>query len=172
VSQTIPKLEELQPLATSILRADTYFAAASSGISDDDESANENSVVIQNVGLQQPVIEQRLRTKGFCVAVMPVLGSARRDQSGQSWIADCDLLIKVKVNPERNANNEEGGAGVNIYTAIKNVIDAVTGQKVNIQNKRHPGGEFFKLHKEGFALSQFDEGLWEYNVMFTKEAML
>lgn len=162
----------MQTKAKDILVVDDFFIAASVGIRDTNPGTTDKSIVLPDTGLQKATIERHLRQKGACVIIYPVLGGVLRDQSGPAWIVDSDLLLKVKINPERNANTEEGGVGINIYEAIKCVIDALTGQKANAQNRRHPGGEFFKLHRQGITLSQFDEGLWEYNLMFTKEAML
>lgn len=166
MSQTIPTFSEIQPLATSTLVRWPYFVTASNGIDFKNPGTDDRSLVIQHTGFQKPIIERHLINKGACVSIQPLLGAILRDQSGTAWLTDMDLLIKVMINPERNANTKEGGAGLNIYEMVWNVIQALK------TSPRHPGGEFFKLGKEVITLSQFDEGIWVYNVQFTKEGML
>lgn len=152
-STTIPKLSELQETIRSTLAAVSLFADA--GVA-----------VISNKGVQQKKIEKELRNKGFCVEIMPMLGAKLRDQSGTAYLLDCDFMVRLRSNPERNNATRDGGAGIELGDAIAAVFDALC------QRSRHPGGEFFKVAEDAVTLSQIDEGEWIYTLMVTKEALL
>ena len=147
-----PKLKELQALARTAILEASYFATGGDG---------EDVGVISDTGTQDKTVEKKLRQTGACVVIYPLLMWRVRDQAGEGWIAEVTLLVKVKLNPE--VNSASGGAGVDIYEVCEKVTDALTNYD------RHPGGEFFRVHENAGTLSQFDPGLWEYDLMFTKE---
>ena len=150
---TIPEVSEITGEAKDAIEAATLITDA------------EIEVVLDD-GKQDKAIERQLRRKGAVVVVAPLLGGTLRDQAGNDWIMDCRIMIRVHINPEKNADTEDGGAGVDIYDMVRAVVDACT------RRARHPGGEFLKLARDAFTLSQFDPGLWTYDIQFTKEAML
>lgn len=151
-AETFPKLNELQ----------SAVKAAIDGIAALKPGENKKRVlVIVDDGLQKDRIENQLKTKGFVIVVAPLLEGKVRDQSGPAWLVDIELMVAVISNPERNSATDTGGVGLNMYSIVSDVIDAVCRQV------RHPGGEFFKLL--GFALSKFDESRWVYDLSFTKE---
>lgn len=152
-STPIPKLSALQEVIRSTLASATLFSAA--GVA-----------VISNKGTQQKKIEKELRGLGFVVEVMPMLGAKLRDQSGTAYLLDCDFMIRLRCNPERNNATRDGGAGLELGDAIAAVFDALC------QRSRHPGGEFFKVAEDAVTLSQIDDGEWIYALMVTKEALL
>lgn len=166
MSSPAPKLSELQALAKSTLIAAAYFVAASTKIkvADADPDNGEQSVVIAEDGTKKNVIENRLRSIGFAVVVEPLLHWTPRDQSGSIYELDCILSVSVKVNPEKNKATT--GAQVSIIEACTAVMATIC------KATRHPGGEFFKVAPEGGMLSQFDEGIFTYNIQFKKEALL
>lgn len=125
--------------------------------------ADAGIAVIVHDGLQEKAIERQMRTKGAVVVVSPVYRWERRDQSGPRWLNDVTLLVHVQMNPDRNADTDSGGAGVDMYELIVAVKNAAT------ERERHPGSEFFK--DQGGELSTFDSGLWSYILTFTKEAV-
>jgi hypothetical protein len=163
MGQVAPKFSELTALVEETLAAVGIFVTASEGLKGSKPTLKP-SIVVRDEGLQEKTIEKVLREVGVCVAVMPVVMAMSRDQDDQSFIMDCELMVKVMVNPERNAS-PDGGAQVNIYAAVMAVIEAMC-QKV-----RHPGGERFKVARDAVGLATFDPGLWTYNLMFTKEAL-
>lgn len=151
LNQTIPKVSELQALVATAIRACKFM------------TDNELSVV-EDRGLEDKKIERMLRTKGFVIVVAPLLGASLQDQSGPAWIFKCDILVSLRMNPEVNGD-KKNGAGVDIYNAWPAVMDALC------MRDRHPGGEFFKAQQQAVTISKFDEGLWIYDLMFTKEAL-
>jgi hypothetical protein len=163
-SQQSPKVTELTGLVRDALEASAFIVAASEGVSLD-KDRNKRTAVVMDEGLQDKRIQKLLTEIGFAVVVQPLVMATTRDQDGPAWLIDCEIMVKVMVNPERNAS-DDGGAQVNIYSAAVAVIEALC------RKARHPGGENFKLQRDAFGLSQFDAGLWVYNLMFTKEAVL
>lgn len=148
---TAPKLADLQQLAATTLAAVSYLSDA--GVA-----------VVADQGLSKRAIEASLRSPGAVVVVCPVVAGTLRDQSGPSWCLDVELMVQVVVNPETNA--AAGGASIDIYRALTEVASALCGAS------RHPGGEFFRLSQEAISLARFDEGLFSYTMLFTKEALL
>ena len=148
-----PKLTELQALATATIEADAFVVAGS-------------IPVVEHRGLEDPKVESHIRKVGVCVVVCPLVKWKRRDQSGPAWLVDAELLVKVRVNPKVNDDAEAGGGQVDIYALCSAVTSAMTTAK------RHPGGEFFRIGEEAGILSEFDPGLWSYDLIFTKEAIL
>lgn len=171
MSQTIPKLKEIQAAVKTKLQAESFFVTASADVSKD-PATGEQSVVIMDTGTQEKLKEKRLREKGLCVVVEPLVIAKLRDQSGPAWVMDCEIMVKVMVNSERNENEAEPGADVDIYETVVKVIETLTHCRSQSAATRVLGGEFFKLGPDAMALSQFDQGLWVYDLMFTKEALL
>lgn len=146
---TIPKLSEIQPLAGRILA----------------KSFGTNIKVIVDDGKKQDVEETELREKGCCVTVSPVLHWTSRDQSGPAFCVDVEIMVKVQFSPE--VNDSDSGAGLDIMQIVMQATTALANTP-----DRHPGGEFFKLAKDAGTMSKFDDGLWVYDLVFTKEAMI
>jgi hypothetical protein len=172
MSEPAPKVSELTGLCAAALKTVTIFQAAASKITkkhlrDPAYNFENQTLVVVNDGTKTKVVEERLRTIGFCVEVAPVLGGTFRDQSGPYHIMDCTVTVFLKCNPEMNAN-EAVGAQIDMYEAVSASLQALTRQA------RHPGGEFFKIAKDSdaFALTTFDQGLWVYDLTVTKEATL
>lgn len=147
-----PKLKEVQALAKTAISAASYFASGGTGA---------NVGVVSDTGTQDKTVEKKLRQTGACVVVYPLLTWKVRDQVDGTWLVDVTLLVRVKLNPE--VNSASGGAGVDIYEVCEKVTEALCTYE------RHPGGERFKVHEDAGTLSQFDPGLWEYDLLFTKE---
>lgn len=165
MSNMIPKLKELQSTAKDALVAASLFVTASAAITKVNPGTADKSIVLMDTGTSEKTIERHLNDEGICIVVEPIVSVNLRNQSGTEWITDAELLVKVMTNPNRN-DTAEGGAGVNIYDAVIEVI------KTLHRKARHPGGEFFQLARDAIVLSRFDEGLWTYDVTFTKEVIL
>lgn len=157
-SVTIPKLFELQPLVATLIRASLFFTDVSNPL--DPLTLIE---VVEDVGLQTKKIEKELRNNGVCVVVAPILGGSKLDQSGYAWAMNVDIAVSIHLNPETNSTRE---VPVNIYKVIPAIVNAL------LMPDKHPGGEFFKIGQQPFTLSKFDDGLWIYDLLFTKEALL
>lgn len=151
LNQAIPKVSELTALVATAIRECKFV------------KDNELSVV-EHRGIQKDTIERMLRTKGFVIVVGPLINAILQDQSGPAWLFKSEILVMIRMNPEVNSD-KKNGAGVDIYESWAPVIDALC------MRARHPGGEFFKLKQEAVELSEFDEGLWGYDLRFTKEAL-
>lgn len=161
-----PRLQDLTALATEALVAAPLFVTASTGLKMPDPLAptGTKTVVIKDDGTsgRKQLIEDRLRARGIAVVVLPLQTGKVRDQSGSSWLGDNELAVALRINPDRNADTDLGGAGVDIYEAMVAIKNALT------RTARHPGGEFFRF--VGYELVEFrDEGIWSYVLTFTKE---
>lgn len=153
MSSPAPELKDVQSLAKTAIEAWSFFQDGGTG---------QHVDVISDTGLQEKNVAKKLRDKGAVVVVYPVLTWKLRDQSGGMVVIDATLLVKVKINPEVNADE----AGADIYEVCSEVTKAMC------RYNRHPGGEFFKIDSDSGALSQFDKGLWEYDLLFTKEVLI
>lgn len=160
--QVAPNIEDIQPLVRSILERSDYFIAISSGAEADEDGRS--SVVVEDDGTRDKLIERHLRTKGFCCVVEPLLIGDVRDQIDFAGIIDVEIMVKLMLNPDQNSKTDSGGADVGIASAIKATLQALCGAT------RHPGGERFKMTPQAFYLSTFDPGLWSYDLIFRKEA--
>ncbi len=147
----IPKVSQLQALVATNIRASKYVT-------------DNELTVVEDRGTQDKKIERMLRTKGICIVVAPLLGATMQDQSGPAWLFKVDIMVSVRVNPEIISDKKDG-AGVDIYDSWAAIMDALC------MAPRHPGGEFFKAQQQAVTISKFDEGLWAYDLMFTKEAL-
>lgn len=163
---TIPKLRELQDLAKDTIAAASYFKTLAAGAATkrNDNTIRTNGLVVADRGQSDKTIEKNLRESGFIVAVQPLLGATKRDQSGPAWIVNAMIMIKVMANPERNDASD--GAEADIYDAVVAVINALC------QKDNHPGGEHFRLENDAVSLSRFDQGLWVYDLLFSKEVLI
>ncbi len=162
---TIPKLEEMLPLVRSILLASPYWINVSEGIKKKNPGTDDKSVIVLNTGSEKETVERHLNDKGVCVEICPILHGRRRDQSDTETILDITIVVKLKINPARNANTDKGGAGIDAAKAIPIIINALCRADSII------GGERFKIDNDAFVLSSFDPGLLEYELMFTKESV-
>lgn len=147
---TVPKLAQLTSTIETLANSAPVVVASS-------------VKVYRDEGLSEHLIEKALRESGVVVVVEPLVELALRDQSGSEWLCDAELVVRVKVNQSRNRDTAHGGAGVDIYALCASIMGVMT-------RSRHPGGEFAKLADKPLALSQFDKGLWSYDLSFTKEA--
>lgn len=153
---TIPEISELTELVQDAIEASDFVV-------------DNGLTVILDDGLQEKARTRQLKTKGAVVVVCPLLGATLRDQSGTEHILDVGVLVKMMVNTERNTDDENSDAAdVDIYEGVKAIVNACC------RKARHPGGEFLKLAKDAFTLSEFhaDTGLWVYDIQFTKECAL
>jgi hypothetical protein len=148
---TTPKLWELTSGIKTLLDASDYL------------EDNTVSVIVSD-GLQDKAVERQLRKRGVVVVVLPVQSADARDQAGQTALREVTLAVRVMVNPYRNADTDDGGAGINVYRLVHECIDAVIAT-----TSRHPGGEFYRLI--GFSLNKQDAGEWSYDIGFTKEVL-
>ncbi len=150
MNATAPKLKDLTSVAMSLLK--NKFSIVNIGL-------------VQDKGTQDTEIESHLNAEGACIIVAPLVTGMLRDQSGPAWILDCEIMVRVRINPERNADT--GGAGLDIYDVVTKVIQGLC------QAPRITGGsEFFKAAHDCLALAEFSEGIWSYNLLFTKEALI
>jgi len=146
---TIITFAELQDAAREKIAAATFFSYIT---------------ILSDKGLADKGLEDKLRNDGFVISVQPIVGARRRDQSGSGWILDAEIMVKVMSNPERN--DAVDGANIDIYQAIAEVIKAMCG------TRNHSGSEFFQIGSDAISISRFDQGLWIYDLLFTKEILL
>lgn len=151
MSSGIPKFSEIQATAKDAIAAASLFKSKGIG-------------VVADKGKSDKTVERHLRSKGFCIVIPPLIHWKLRDQSDAAWIFDVTVLVKIKLNPDRNSDDD--GANIDIYEAVVEVTNALC------RHTRQPGGERFEIAEDAGVLSQFDQGLWEYDLLFTKEVMV
>jgi hypothetical protein len=146
-------LANIQSTVAAAITAHSYFsnAPAIAAIVDD--------------GMSKTGLETALRTKGFAVIVMPVLGVDLKDQGdGKTFTGDAELMVKIAVNP--HVNSLASGAQRNVYAAIAAVFAAVLNWSPG------PGDRRFKLTDNAVTISAADEGLLAYDLTFIKQITL
>lgn len=151
MSTPAPALEDLVDLAVETL--ETVPLVVSNGLS-----------VIKDEGLQDDDLAAQLTGKGVALVVLPILDVELRDQSGPATVTDADIVVRIITNPAVNPTGS--GAQVDIYQLVREVKQTMT------YRERHRGGEFFKLASVPVMLSAFSQGLWGYDMFFTKECVL
>jgi len=159
----IPNTSDLAEIAKDCLVADSYFSGLSSAITEANPGTSDTSIVVLDDGTADPTIKRHLRERGVCVVIPPLLGGDTRDRAGTQFVLDCDLVVKVQIDPHRNKDTEHGGLGVKALDVALNVMRALCARQ------RHNGGEFFKPAQTAFELLKFDNGVLEYGVFVTKE---
>lgn len=146
-------LANLQTTVAAAISAHSYFATAPvvAAIVDD--------------GMAKTGLETQLRTKGFAVLVMPVLGVDLKDQGdGKTFTGDAEVLVKLLLNP--HINPLASGAQRSIHAAIAAVFSAVLNWSPG------PGDRRFKVGENAISISAADEGLLCYDLLFSKQITL
>lgn len=120
--------------------------------------------VLVDDGNQTPAIEAQLREIGVCIVVCPALTGSRGSQATHELSLRAENVVKLFVNPKRNA--DPAGAQLGVLESIREIVVAVLGYG-------GPGGKvkgerFFETPEDVFALNTFDPGLWVYDVFFVK----
>lgn len=146
-------LANLQTTVAAAISAHSYFATAPT------------VAAIVDDGLAKTGLETALRTKGFAVLVLPVLGVELKDQGdGKTFTGEAEVLVKVLLNP--HTNPLATGAQRSIHAAISAIFSAVLNWTPG------PGDRRFKVGENAIAISAADEGLLCYDLLFTKQITL
>lgn len=146
-------LANIQSTVAAAITAHTYFSTAPA------------ITAIVDDGMSKTGLETVLRTKGFAVMVMPVLGVDLKDQGdGKTFTGDAEVLVKVMVNP--HVNTLASGAQRNVYSAIAAIFAAVLNWTPG------PGDRRFKITDNAISISAADEGLLSYDLTFSKQITL
>lgn len=145
---TTTTLAGLQEAVRATLAAATAFSAIS---------------VIKDRGASKELIGSALMDVGFCIVVDPPVMGDLRNQTDSQFIMDVSIPVTLMLNP--TVNDESGGSGI----VMEDAIIAVTQAMLN--RTRHRGGERFQAAEVLFHMTDFDEGLWSYLMMFSKEIL-
>lgn len=119
--------------------------------------------VLLDDGLSEKLQEKELREKGVVISVSPLLGGSPKDERLGINLLEVDLMARIRVNPERNAD-PDSGAQKNPYQLIRAVIEGLQSYA------QGPGDQAFSFEggENVFELIPDDEGLIAYGVHFTK----
>jgi hypothetical protein len=146
-------LSNLQTTVAAAITGHTFFSTAPA------------VPVIVDDGTSKNGLETALRTKGFAVLVLPVLGVDLKDQGdGKTFTGEAEVMVKLLVNP--HINPLPTGAQRNIHGAISAAVAAVLGWTPGLGDRR------FKVADQSISISAADEGLLAYDVGFTKQITL
>ena len=146
-------LTNLQSTVAGVITAHSFFATAPAITAIVDDGVSKNG------------LETSLRTKGFAVLVMPVLGVGLKDQGdGKTYTGEAEVMVKLLLNP--HVNPLTTGAQRNIHSAIAAVFAAVLNWAPG------PGDRRFKIAEQSISLSAADEGLLCYDLLFLKQITL
>ena len=139
--------EALQPTARDLIAAHSYLS---------------DIKVFANEGLTEKPQEKELREKGVVIAISPVLGGSQKDERQGIALIEVDLMARIRINPERNAD-EDSGAQKDPCRLIRSVIEAIQAYDFG------QGDQPFSFDGEQvFSLIPDDEGLIAYGVHFSK----
>ena len=139
-------VDQLQAKQAELIAAVPYFAGLA---------------IIIDDGSQKEEIEKALRDKGVAILVCPILDGRRGSQATTQITLYCENLVRLEVNPERNAG--AGGANLSITRAWREILKAILAYHPS------PGETFWAVPEQPLELSTWQPGLRTYDLFFVKQ---
>lgn len=146
-----------------MLSFDSIQATAAAAIAADAYLTNLPYVkVIVARGLEDPVVEDELQSKGCVVVVNPITRAVKKDATYGVLALVCELSVDCIINPFRNYQSD--GALRDPGKLVIAVASALMRLKVG------PGDNRFEAAEEFVNLSVGEDGVFQYTLFFNKIA--
>lgn len=120
--------------------------------------------VIVARGLEDPVVEDELQSKGCVVVVNPITRAVKKDSSQTMLSMVCEISVDCIINPYRNFQ-----ADAALRDSGKLVIAVASAL---MRWSPRPGDTRFEPAEEFASLSVGDEGVLQYTLFFHKTASI